>query len=275
MGWPRPPDWSVYAGAVALLIIVAVSGQERADAPRAPPPVAEAPEALTAGSTLEPSALKPVPAEAVESVSGTAFSVSDQGVWLTARHVVEGCRRAAVVVGDGRGVQAKVFADRSVDVAVLTTQGGAPPLPLATNSALARGRRGYHPGFPGGNPGEVASRMLGPYVLQGRSRGEPRQTVTAWAEVGRTDQLKGSLAGLSGAPVLDRVGEVVGVTLAESPRRGRIYSAPPSAIMAALKLAGRAPAGFARGEPVTTDNYGRVADSLRRDLRVAQVVCLS
>ena len=28
-------------------------------------------------------------------------------------------------------------------------------------------------------------------------------------------------------------------------------------------------------EPVTTENYGRVADDLRRDLRVAQVVCLS
>ena len=29
------------------------------------------------------------------------------------------------------------------------------------------------------------------------------------------------------------------------------------------------------GETVTTDNYGRVADALRRDLRVAQVICLS
>jgi hypothetical protein len=28
------------------------------------------------------------------------------------------------------------------------------------------------------------------------------------------------------------------------------------------------------GEPITTDNYGRVADTLRRDLRVAQVICL-
>ena len=30
---------------------------------------------------------------------------------------------------------------------------------------------------------------------------------------------------------------------------------------------------FAVGEPITTENYGRVADALRRDLRVAQVVC--
>jgi hypothetical protein len=35
------------------------------------------------------------------------------------------------------------------------------------------------------------------------------------------------------------------------------------------------PSGFARGQAITTDNYGRAADGLRRDLRVAQVVCLS
>ncbi|HYD44523.1 MAG TPA: serine protease, partial [Phenylobacterium sp.] len=29
------------------------------------------------------------------------------------------------------------------------------------------------------------------------------------------------------------------------------------------------------GEAITIDNYGRAADSLRRDLRVAQVICLT
>ena len=90
----------------------------------------------------------------------------------------------------------------------------------------------------------------------------------------RTDGLNGSLAGLSGAPVLDAKGQVVGVTLAESPRRGRIYSAPRRAIRDALAQAGQVPAAFALGQRITTDNYGRAADALRRDLSVAQVVCL-
>ncbi|HPA39508.1 MAG TPA: hypothetical protein PLV04_12235, partial [Phenylobacterium sp.] len=34
------------------------------------------------------------------------------------------------------------------------------------------------------------------------------------------------------------------------------------------------PAAFAVGEQVSVENYGRVADALRRDLRVAQVICL-
>ena len=97
----------------------------------------------------------------------------------------------------------------------------------------------------------------------------------AWAAVGPPDGLQGSLAGLSGAPVLDAKGEVVGVTLAESPRRGRIYAAPRRTISAALAAAGQTAAAFAQGQPITTDNYGRAADVLRRELSVAEVVCLS
>jgi hypothetical protein len=90
------------------------------------------------------------------------------------------------------------------------------------------------------------------------------------------------LAGLSGAPTLDAAGQVVGVTLSETPRRGKIYSTTPASLAAALRLAGptktvESPDGVldgAVGEPITVENYGRVADSLRRDLRVVRVACL-
>ena len=275
MKLPRPPDWIVYLGAVVALIVVAAGEQERADAPAAPPPIQEADAALTGASSLKASQVKRLPDRAQEAITGTAFSVSDVGVWLTARHVVEGCHTAAVMVADGRGVAAHVTSDKTTDVAVLTTTGGAPPLPLALDMKLAVGQLGYHPGFPQGGPGEAASRLLGHDTLRSPGRGIAPQKVLAWAQVGRTDGLKGSLAGLSGAPVLDQAGRVVGVTLAESPRRGRIYSAPPEAIRAALALAGQKASGFARGQTITTDNYGRAADDLRRDLRVAQVVCIS
>ena len=267
----RPPDWLLYLAVVAAVVIAASGQKEHADAPPAPPPLDAADQALSAGSGLK---AKPLPAADQEAVSGTAFSISDKGVWLTARHVVQGCGKAAVMVSPGRGVVAKVSADPSSDVAVLTTEGGAPPLPLASGTP-GEGTRGFHPGFPHGSPGEAASRLLGRDVLNGRTRGSRPEAVLAWAEAGRTDGLKGSLAGLSGAPVLDRAGRVIGVTLAEAPRRGRIYSSPPEAIRAALTRAGQSPSGFARGQSITTDNYGRAADDLRRDLRVVQVVCLS
>ena len=75
--------------------------------------------------------------------------------------------------------------------------------------------------------------------------------------------------------VLDAAGQVVGLTLAEAPRRGRIYAASGEAIRAAMAKAGARPSSLARGEVIDVDNYGRVADTLRRDLRVARVVCLA
>ena len=273
----RPPDWLIYAGAVFALAAFCAFEQERADAPAAPPPVyGPELELATEGGSLDPAKARPLPATGEEQVTGTAFSVSDTGVWLTARHVVNGCNRIAVLVSPGRGVLARAAAlDRSSDLAVLTTSGGAPPLPLAPDRRLGHGQLGFHPGFPRGQPGEAASRLLGPYLLPGAGGGGRSAQVLAWAEVGRTDGVKGSLAGLSGAPVLDAAGEVVGVTLAEGPRRGRLYSAPPTAIHAILARAGKRPPAFAEGQPVTTENYGRAADALRRALSVAEVACLN
>jgi serine protease Do len=98
--------------------------------------------------------------------------------------------------------------------------------------------------------------------------------VLVWAETGRTDGLKGTLGGLSGAPALDDQGRVVGVTIAEAPRRGRIYTTSPETTARALAVSGRRLAD-APATPISADNYGRVADDLRRNLRVAQVVCLT
>jgi len=75
--------------------------------------------------------------------------------------------------------------------------------------------------------------------------------------------------------VLDSAGRVIGVTVAEAPRRGRIYTTAPEAVLRALSTSRRRPSGYAAGEPINVENYGRVADGLRRELRVAQVVCLA
>jgi S1-C subfamily serine protease len=272
--FPRLPDWLVYLAVVLALLIAAVGRQERADAPPPPPPVpGEEGIPLGPASPFDPSVVVDVPGKAEPGV-GTAFSVADSGVWITARHVVDGCAQAAIVVADGRGVEAKVSIDPRGEAAILTTDGGSPPLPLGLDRPLRKGDRAFHPGFPQGHAGEATSRLLGRENLVVRGRGARTEPVLVWAETGRTDNLKGTLAGLSGSPALDRAGRVIGVTVAESPRRGRIYTTVPETVSAALAASRQHPSGFAVGEPITTDNYGRVADTMRRDLRVAQVVCL-
>jgi serine protease Do len=272
--FPRLSDWLVYIAIILAVIVVAVGRRERADAPPPPPPPA-AGEGLPLGpaSPFDPSVIVDAPAMP-EPGSGTAFSIDDRGVWITARHVVDGCRRAAVVVSEGRGVAAEVRIDPHGEVAILTTEGGAAPLPIAIGRTLRRGERAYHPGFPQGRPGEATSRLIGRENMVIRGRGERTEPVLVWAETGRTDQLRGSLAGLSGAPALDDAGRVIGVTVAESPRRGRIYTASPEALRGALERAGVVATPADLGDPITVENYGRMADALRRDLKVAQVVCL-
>lgn len=271
----RPPDWVLYVLVLAALIGLSLGQRENADAPPAPPPPDQMEGALLGPVTpFDPAVTVNAPDIPFQPASGTAFSIAREGRWVTARHVVEGCRRPAIMVGGGRAVAADVRLAPRADIAVLQTAGGPAALPVAAGEPLHKGQRAFHPGYPQGRAGEVTSRLLGRETLRVRGRGQRDEPVLAWAEVGRTDRLGGTLAGLSGAPVLDRQGRAVGVTIAESPRRGRIYTTAPDTFAPAVRGLQKA------GEPltgrrITIENYGLVADEMRRDLRVAQVVCLS
>jgi S1-C subfamily serine protease len=274
MHFPRLPDWLIYAVIVVGILAAAIGRQERADAPPAPPPTPE-PEGSVVGpaSPFDPSVVVEVDKKA-EPGAGTAFSIAQSGVWVTARHVVEGCRQAAIVVAPGKGVAADVRIDPRAETAILVTDGGAPALPLGLADRLRRGERAFHPGYPQGRPGEASSRLLGRENLVVEGRGARTEPVLVWAETGRTEGLQGTLGGLSGAPALDAQGRVVGVTIAESPRRGRIYTTAPETTARTL-AADAPPLPPTASTPINADNYGRVADDLRRSLRVAQVVCLT
>lgn len=276
MTFPRLPDWAVYAAIVIAILVASLSRRETADAPH-PEEMVDPNEGPLLGplTPFDPQVVVDAPENTpFRPQSGTAFAIASQGLWLTARHVVDGCRRPALVVGGGRAIAADMRLAPQADVAMLITEGGPTPLPVAADAPLRRGQRAYHPGYPQGRPGEVTSRLLGRETLRVRGRGARDEAVLAWAEAGRSTGLKGTLAGLSGGPALDRQGRVVAVTIAEQPRRGRIYTTAPDTLGPVVR--GAIPAGDrAVGQAVNVDNYGRVADGLRRDLKVAQVVCLS
>lgn len=271
----RLPDWAVYAAVAGVLLAVSLSRRENADAPPAAAVPADAVEGALLGPITPFDAAATVEApDAFRPSSGTAFSIAGRGRWVTARHVVEGCRKPALVIGGGRAVAADVRLASRADVALLITDGGPPALPVAADAPLRKGQRAFHPGFPQGAPGEVTTRLLGRETLKVFGRGAHEEPVLAWAEVGRTDGLLGALSGLSGAPALDGQGRVLGVTIAEAPRRGRIYTTAPESFGPAIR-GEQGPDEAAQGQPMTIDTYGQASDALRRDLRVAQVVCLS
>ena len=265
-------------GVVATLIGAAIVGQflrapaAAPSAPRAPAAPKPTP-AATSAPPFEPTITVDVPSMS-RSGAGTAFSISSGGMWLTARHVVEGCARTAIVVGKGQGVAAEVRLDPHGETAVLITQGGAPALPLAPRQSLQAGMTAFHAGFPHGHPGFVASRLIRRETLVLRGRRTRREEVLAWDESDADGPPPRSLAGLSGAPALDAAGRVIGVTIAHSPHHARVYTTTPEALRAAIVRAHIAPATGARAAPMSSGGYETISRDLRRDLRIVPVVCL-
>ena len=271
----RLPDWLIYLAVVVALIVATRRQREEAPPPPAPPTAEDEQvgPALRGASPFDPQVMVEAPAEAHDGV-GTAFAVDDRGVWLTARHVVEGCGLVGVVAGRGRVVQADWRIHPQADLAILTTRGGPDPLPVTPAPAdLRQGQRAFHVGFPQGEPGEATTRLIGRETLVVVGRGQRREPVLAWAEAGRTRGLQGTLAGLSGAPALWPDGRVLVVTVADAPRRGRIYTTAPETFVQVLRAV--PPDTTEPGPALSVENYGDVADALRRQMRVAQVICLA
>jgi S1-C subfamily serine protease len=229
---------------------------------------------LPPASVFDPEVLVEVGPQ--QSGVGTAFAIDEAGWWLTARHVVADCNEVGIIVGRRAAARVRqVRAAPFADIALLKTDRAPEALALdMAEEKLRFGQLAYHVGFPQGRQGEAVSRLYRREKLVASGRFETEEPVLAWAELGRTRGLNGSLAGMSGGPVFDANGNVIGVTIAESARRGRIYTAPPSSIVRLLGLANLEPVGEP-APPMTRANYGPRADALRRSLAVAQVVCVT
>lgn len=162
---------------------------------------------------------------------GTAFAVDRDGTWLTAQHVTNGCDQLGLV--SDRGVEAlvDVFESAEADVTVIR-RGPEAQFALALTDELPReGSLGYHMGFPAGRPLVVVSRYIGQTYAQRGGPGGPAEPILAWAEGERYPPVEGPLGGISGGPTFDEQGRVVGVNAASTPRRGRVLTTDPLAIL--------------------------------------------
>ena len=300
----RPLDWFLF-----LLLIVAAVGseflgfgekdgaEEQPSAairgnPRRPATQGYSPRAwdmetkdwltlLPKSSRNEIPAHAPIPYEGVildngkrSSTTGSAFSLSDDGVWLTARHVAEGCDTTWIQISPKKAlkVQRTILHPRA-DVAVLTTNGGPAGLRLS-DVQPQRGGNAFKIGFPRGAPGAVNGRFLGESTMRHRGRNGYREKVNVWSEVSRIPGWFGSLGGLSGGAVFDNTGQIIGVVEAESRRRGRIMTAKPRTMREILKRARvNVKPGESTGGVFSPNAYPQAARHLITTLRIARVVC--
>ena len=279
---------------ILILIVVVIIGEMSKD-PNNPPP-RMAPRAV--GEKVLPplpdaeaeGAGKISPASPFDSViqiedaekgsrqqyTGTAFSIGGRGLWVTARHVTHGCDRLALLRPFNRPIEVdSVVEHGNADVSIIRTDGGIDALPI-DYSTPDYNQEGFHFGFPRGDPGAVYSKLIGRRTIKSTGTRTTREPVLVWAEKIRIPDSNESLGGISGGPILNGSGSVVGVHIAGSIRRGRSFSSLPSKIDDILNQNGveiartSTPVEIADLNP---ESFGEVGEILREELTVAQVVC--
>ncbi|PCI63889.1 MAG: hypothetical protein COB37_03845 [Kordiimonadales bacterium] len=211
----------------------------------------------------------------VHSGVGTAFAVDSNGTYVTARHVTDGCKNIYFVRGP-QSLEKVVLlgTQKNRDFSILVAERrGNEHLRLSTR-VLSRGEDGYMMGYPQGNPADVLATVLGRTEMRSTGRYKAREPVLAWVERQRKPGFGGELGGISGGPVLDENGHVVGTVVAGSPRRGRVYTTHPRVFREARLLE-----ASRRGRIATFDagigarNFSEAGDRLRKNGAIKKVYC--
>ncbi len=210
--------------------------------------------------------------------TGTAFSISEEGVWVTAKHVTNGCDQLILQVSHNKGYLATdIIEHPSADISIFKTQAGAMPFQIESQ-VLNYNAEGFHFGYPRGEPGDVYSRLIGRRILNVRGAQAGKESVLVWAEKRRFPDHFLSLGGISGGPIVNKAGNMVGVHVAGSVRRGRAYSSLPNTVTHLIKRAGfttiKEPIERQDTEYLTPQNFLEAGQNLRKNLSVAKVICI-
>lgn len=274
--------WDYFAAILLISLVLnsLFTGGERrtpvAEAPRRPPPAA----------VVQPPAPQPpspgLPVSRVEhkvksrSSAGTAFAVDDIGTWLTARHVVDGCDRIGIIY-DHKARRAERATLRAVhsnaDVAVLSGRVPGNPRPVALATALNGETEAFHVGYPKNRRAVLHSAYLGRWRLVGFGRFRNDEEVAVWGVISRFPEDLPGFAGISGGPVFSADGQVIGISVAGSDRRGRVIASLPRSFRQALDAAGGTPPPRPDDLRFTGADFRAVGERLLDDLRVARVYC--
>ena len=286
-------DRLVIALLFVVVVVMAVGRQAPVDDPMAgrrpippseeispPPGTAAKPPRIRRPIPVEPSPSDPVfivqsPGELPRGASGTAFPINARGDWMTAQHVTYQCKQVGLLATSGRNVLlAQVaYAHPAADVAIIAANRSAPPVAFS-DAPLSEGQGGYSLGYPQGELGAAYLQLLGRSRTKGGGRMPFASPTLTWAEVERFPRELDTLGGMSGGPVVDETGQVVGVLVAGSERRGRALSIAPELVQQIRR-------DFTDGappQPIDAVRLGprrlaQIAESAAREQRIGKVYC--
>ncbi len=234
-----------------------------------------------------------------QNTGGTAFLINSKHVWMTARHVVDDCNaiylysqhattltsRRTKNVTKSRYVPAKLMAiDSKSDAALLVTESdisNKPTQPLALGKSykkLMKDDLGFIIGYPKGEHGEVALTFERKVLAeQDFSTGKIRYEMDRWA-IKKRNTVSDANQGLSGGPVINRQGAVVGINAAGLNKSKRFLGSsstvPLDAMMRFLKEH-KLHRGLAR-QPnayINELSYKSISRNMRKNQQVVKVFC--
>ena len=214
---------------------------------------------------------------------GSAIAVSDNGLWLTSKHVVDSCKQIIIQPGlqNGRAASIKptlILFHPIADIAIISTvKTDYNRLAFRVREKDDQARDGYHIGFPRGRPGAVHSRLIGKMkIRRGRIR-KHTENMLVWAEYSRIPDFSGSIGGMSGGATIDSTGALIGINSAASMRRGRILTSRSSTLLNFLLEKGYRIKTVGAKIPeileLNRKDYPLFAKAIIQDRRVVRVIC--
>lgn len=209
------------------------------------------------------------------SERGTAFPLG-KGIWLTARHVAgDGCGQIILIVKGAKVPAELKYLDPNADLAVLQARSGSEAALPIERSTVRENESAFAFGFPQGYVGGTEDELMGRARLKLGGRLTGTAPVLAWVEIQRYPASIDSLAGISGGPMLDEKGNVVGIIVAASVRRGRNYTVAPEILREIQHELGLASNGIpirgAVSEPVSLEAS---ANALNESSTMAETYCV-
>jgi len=212
------------------------------------------------------------------NVRGTSFPLG-HNLWMTARHVVSAdCDRIVLIV-DGEQIAAHIrYIDPNADVAVLEASTATSPRLFVASDAVGKDEIAFAYGFPHGSLGGTKDEFMAPARMRLVGRLSGIAPMLAWAEVDRYPDTLDSLTGISGGPMIDQNGHVVGILVAASVRRGRSYTIAPEVLLEIERSLGSL--ASARSDKPSADTIAtplsleEAATAMKTSARIAETYCI-